>query len=229
MEIIPDSCMIGYVHPGTVTEGFARSLAELCLYKPNNIYGIIATSNPRQEDARNATLQKFVEGMHADGEHFGAEWFMWLDTDQTCEADAIERLRNTAKRFDADAAGGITWIWKRAQGEVSTNGFLWNPNDLNFDPITEYETGDVYEINGTGSAFVLIHRRVIEAQDGNWQVTHIDHPATGRYMGHDLAFFHKMSVEGPYKLVWDTGVQAGHIKQIEFTEAQFRGYQASIE
>ena len=46
MEIIPDSVMIGYVHMHTVFEGFARSLAEVCLNRDSNIYGIIASQNP---------------------------------------------------------------------------------------------------------------------------------------------------------------------------------------
>lgn len=226
MEIIPDSVMVGYVHMNTVFEGFARSLAEVCLNTESNIYGIISTQNPRQEDARNATILKFMEGFHADRTHFGAEWFMWVDTDQTFQADAIVRLRETAHRFNADAVGGLTFIYKRATQEVAPNGYVWNGEG--FDALEDYTEGEVYEIQGTGSAFVLIHRRVFEGKDGFWHVNHQKHPDTGGYMGHDLAFFHDATVNRGLKLVWDTGVQSGHIKHFEVTEAQYRAYRNTL-
>ena len=227
MEIIPDSVMIGYVHMHTVFEGFARSLAETCLNKDNNIYGIIASQNPRQEAARNATIQKFMEGFNDGRNHYGAEWFMWLDTDQTFEHDAIARLRDTAHNYDADAVGGLTFVYQRGAQEVHPNGWYWDGE--HFVWIEDYEPGKVYEINGTGSAFVLINRKVFEAWDGDWHVTHVNHPATGEYMGHDLAFFHKMSVDDGFKLVWDTSVQSGHIKHFELTETQYHAYRSSLE
>lgn len=226
MEIIPDSVMIGYVHMHTVFEGFARSLAEVCLNRESNIYGIISTQNPRQESARNATIQKFIEGFHEGNNHYGAEWFMWLDTDQTFEHDAIVRLRNTAHKHDADAVGGLTFVYKRHSQEVTPNGWIWNDG---YEQIEDYTPNKVYQIDGTGSAFVLINRRVLETQKKNWHLTHVKHPATGEYMGHDLAFFHKMSVEDGFKLVWDTSVQSGHIKHFELTEAQYRAYRETLK
>ena len=71
-------------------------------------------------------------------------------------------------------------------------------------------------ISGTGSAFVLIHREVLEWHRDNhehkWHTTWQVHPDTGELMGHDLAFFYDTVVRGPYQLVWDTSVNSDHKK-----------------
>ena len=223
MEIVPDSVAIGYVHPHTVTEAWANSLAKACLWQGNNIISLIASQNPRQESARNATIEKFLEGVPDGGDNVCAEWLMWIDTDQVFEMDAIERLRHRAKEYDAKAAGGITWIYQRGTQHMTTNGFLWQ--NTNFEVIDDYKTGGVYDIQGTGSAFVLLHRDMFTHKDKFWHKSHEKHPATGHYMGHDLAFFYDTIVNGPHRLIWDTGIQAGHIKHFTLDEKSFRGYQ----
>ena len=227
MEIIPDSVAVGYVHPHTVTEAWANSLAKACLHRPNQIISLIASQNPRHESARNATIQKFIEGVTDGNETYGAEWLMWIDTDQVFAQDAIEQLRETAHEYKAQAVGGVTWIYKRDTKAVTSNGFLWQGN--NFEVIDDYRTGGIYEIQGTGSAFVLLHRDMFAHKDKYWHISYEKHPATGQYMGHDLAFFYDTVVDGPHKLIWNTSVQAGHVKHFVLDEAAFRNYRATQE
>jgi len=125
--------------------------------------------------------------------------------------------------------GGITWVYKRGENELTPNAWTWDEQGVTWQDITEYETGEVYEIDATGSAFVLINRRVFEwlAQySDEWHTSGI-HPDTGTYMGHDLAFCYDAVVRGPFKLFWDTGVQSGHIKHFELDEKMYRNFQES--
>lgn len=230
MKVLKDTVAVAYVHPNTVMEGFARSLANACLNPANKILAVISTSNPRQENARNAAIERFLEGTTVDGKPHGAEWLMWLDTDQTFEHDAIARLRKTAHDTKAKLVGGLTFVYKRQDNILLPNGWTWDSEIGHWRDIDDYVSGKKYEIQGTGAAFLLIHRDVFNwwneyTEDKNlWHRSGV-HPDTGNYMGHDLAFCYDTVVKGPFKLFWDTSVQSGHIKHFELDENMFRNYQ----
>lgn len=216
-----DKVFIGYVHPNTVTEGFCRSLAENALWQANGIMGFISASNPRQEVARNAAIKSFLDTP--------GDWFMWIDTDMTFEYNSIERLVATAHKHKADIVSGLGFIYKRQDEQIVPNGYWFDEEDLYYKEHADYEPGKVYEIDGTGSGFVLIHRRVLEAWDDEfWHSTWRAHPHTGGQMGHDLAFCFKAKREYGFKIVWDTGVKTGHIKHFELTEENYNSYRESL-
>ena len=218
---LPGTVTIAYVHPNTVTEGFCRSLAGASLWKPNNILGFSSASNPRQTVARNAAIESFLLGP--------CEWLMWIDTDMTFYHDAIEKLVATAEKHEADAVSGLGFIYKRHLNEIIPNGYMWGEEENAFVEILDYASDNVYEIDGTGSGFVLINRRVFNAwPDKHWHRNWVKHPQTGQEMGHDLAFFYDMTQKLGMKLVWDTNVKTGHIKHMELTEANYRAYQETL-
>jgi len=227
LRVVPDTVVIGYVHPHTVTEGFARSLAEACLIKDNHIIGIIAASSPRQEHGRNTVISKYLDGAQYAGDHVGAEWLMWIDTDMTFKPDAIKRLLATAKTTKADMVAGLGFVYKRGEGVLIPNAWTWNPEAQEWEDTDDYKSGIVQEIDGTGSGFALINRRVFQHTDNNEWHRSGTHPKTGKYMGHDLAFCYDNIVDGPFKLVWDTNVHTGHVKHFELDENMFRNYQRS--
>jgi len=208
---------IGYVHPNIVTEGFARSLANLCLWQPNRIIGLTSASNPRQEVARNEVIKNFLRSP--------AEWFMWIDTDMTFHHDSIEKLRATADKNDADMVGGLAFVYKRGINTITPNAYMWDTDESHFTEMSDYESGRVYAIDGTGAAFILVNRRVFEAWDSEfWYQTWREHPKTGDPMGHDLAFCLQSKQEYGFKLLYDTGVKTGHTKHFELTEQSYEDY-----
>ena len=217
----PNSVNISYVHPNIVTEGFARSLAQLCLWRPNLILGLTSVSNPRQEIARNEAIKNFLLSP--------SEWNMWIDTDMTFNYDAIEKLRDTALANDADMVSGLGFIYKRGLNAIIPNGYAWNEEERWFHEVEDYESGKTYEIDGTGSGFLLIHRRVFEAWDNEyWHQTWREHPASGKSMGHDLAFCYEATQNLGFKLLWDTDVKTGHIKHFELTEENYDAYRETL-
>jgi len=154
---------------------------------------------------------------------------MWVDTDMTFEYDSIERLLKTAREHKADMIAGLGFIYKRTAGEIVPNGYLWYDEHHAFSEINDYEKGKVYDIDGTGSGFALIHRRVFEAFDDEyWHETWREHPYTGNPMGHDLAFCWRAKQDYGMKIVWDTNVKTGHIKPFELVEENFDSYRESL-
>jgi hypothetical protein len=216
-----DRVYLAWVHTGTVHEPFARSIAEACLWKPNNIIGITTAGGPRQEAQRNTAIKAFLE---IEGDLRG-DWLMWIDTDMTFEHDAIERLLATAHATGADAVGALGFIWNPVNAEITTNAYIWDAEEKVYKHIRDYERNTIALIDATGSGSVLIHRRVFELWDNErWHETWPVHPDSGTLMGHDLAFFHKAIHEHGMKLVWDASVHTGHIKSFELTEANYEAY-----
>ena len=215
-----------WVHTGTVHEPFARSIAEACLWKPNNITGITTAGGPRQEAQRNTAIKAFLE---TEGDLRG-DWLMWIDTDMTIEHDTIERLLKTAHETGADAVGTLGFVWNPAENVIVPNAYMWSAEEKAYKWIVNYERNAVIQIDATGSGSVLIHRRVFEAWDNErWHETWPAHPDSGALMGHDLAFFHRATREHGMKLIWDTSIPAGHIKSFELTEANYKAYRDTLQ
>lgn len=218
--MIKGTVAVGYVHVNMVHEGFANSLAKMCLNPANKIVGIISTSNPRQEVARNHAIAEFLAGP--------AEWLMWIDTDMTFDIDSVQRLLATAKREKADAVTGLGFILKRAENAVIPNGYMWDQELAQFREIEQYPSGKAIPVDGTGAGFVLVHRKVFEAfraQYGDtWHQTWLHHPSNDGPMGHDLAFFFEVTQNLGFKLVWDTAVKTGHIKHFELNEQSYEDF-----
>ena len=215
-----NNIVIGYVHPGVMQEATARSLMEICLHRGNPIVGIISSSSPRQHVARNSTIERFLEGK--------GDWLLWVDTDMTFDRDAPSRLLHTALKNKADMVAGLCFVYKRHASEIGTNAYMWN-GETHVE-VDGYKPGTVIEVDATGSAFILIHRRVFEAmaaeQDEDWYHWHqnyVKHPETGEPMGHDLAFAREAGKLG-FKLLYDTNVGTGHIKYFELTEQNYFDY-----
>lgn len=210
-----DSVVIGYVHPGVVTEPFAVSLAKSCLHSGNKIIGIITGSSPRQHESRNIVIEKFLEGE--------GEWLMWVDTDQNFEPTAIQELRDRAGADNADMVAGLCFLIDRMRNVVTPNSYMWDSEENSFVETDNFVSGMVYEVDGTSSGFVLIHRRVFEAwEKPHWHENWFEHPASGVPMGHDLAFFWQATQVDGFKLIWDTTITSGHIKSFELNEEMFR-------
>jgi len=216
MDIQPGAVAVAYVHLNRVTAGFGTSLARACLWRKNRIGGIVSASSPRQYLARNSAIDAFLQGP--------AEWLMWIDTDMTFEHDAIEKLLKTARKTGADMVAGLCFILERQNNVVKFNAFNWSGEDKEFQALEDYKDGEVLDVDGTGSAFVLINRKVLETTGPNWHKDWTDHPAGDGPMGHDLAFFYEACIVQGYRLVYDTAVEAGHIKHFELNEDSFRAY-----
>jgi hypothetical protein len=217
-QIDKGSIVVGYVHNHIVDEAWARSLALAFREEENQLIGVSSSRGPRHEEARNNTIRAFLDGP--------GEWFLWIDTDQTFAPEAPAELRRIALERDARMCTGITYVWNPVENKLITNGWKWNEDELAWQDMHIRVQGSSMNIDGTGSACVLIHRDVLEEYGEEygpeWHKSWTTHPVTGKYMGHDLAFFYRTVVRGSDKLVWATGVEFGHIKKFELDWAMYQ-------
>lgn len=144
----------------------------------------------------------------------------------TFERDSIARLRATAKKHKADMVGGLGFVYNRGAANLQPNAWAWNDETKEFEDTYDYTPGEVKQVDGTGSGFVLIHRRVFEAIGEHWHQNYMVHPESGQEMGHDLAFALAAKRKG-FKLVWDTNVKTGHIKFVEMDEKSWFAFKAA--
>jgi hypothetical protein len=122
---------------------------------------------------------------------------MWIDTDMTFEMDAVAQLLGTMKKTGADMVGGLGFIWNREPKVMTPCAYKLSP-DKKWDVLWDYEEGAVIEVDATGAGFVLIK----------------------------LAFFYRAKQLG-FKLIYDTNVKTGHIKDWVLDEPTYKNWRAS--
>jgi hypothetical protein len=102
-----------------------------------------------------------------------------------------------------------------------------------FSPRLDYERNAVVECGATGSACVLVHRKVFEAVaaqwgDGSWY-RQITHPKAGNTFGEDLSFCIRARACG-FSVCVDTAVKTTHDKSWAFLdEAYFDAQQGNTK
>jgi hypothetical protein len=192
--------MLGYVHPGMTHGHFPLSLLNMALDRANPIVAASASSYPSNAKARNHVISTFLDS--------DADNLLWVDDDCTVDSDGPRKLLNRMQMARADMAHAYSFGYNPETGRVYGGAWdyadeKWAPVDLNYEEIW---------VGGVGCHFGMINRSVYEAWDGPWHVDHLEHPETGRPMGHDLAFCLKAQQLGASRVLYTHHVQTGHLK-----------------
>lgn len=207
--------VVGYVHPDLIHARFATSLFELLVHKgPNSIDAVLSEeSGPLIATARNGIVRRFLDEQRAP-------WLLMVDTDMVFAADALDRLLNVADQRTAPIVGALCWS-QTAAGDQPTLYELVPHEDgaAAFARYTTWPEDALMPVGGTGAAFLLIHRYVLEKIERGWAPGRRDviwpwfrESAMGsRAMGEDLTFCLRVKSAG-YPIHVDTGVQVGHLK-----------------
>lgn len=167
-----------------------------------------------------------------------AEWLWFVDTDQTFDADILDRMLGAADPHERPILGALVFSYSRgdAQEVVPT---LWTVHDGAFVRITQIPAGQRFlTLAATGTGCVLIHRTVLEAvrdlpvptrpdltfgatswpwfQYSDW----VNPDGRPDVMGEDLTFFLRAAAAG-YPTTVDTTIEVGHVKRTEITRATY--------
>lgn len=215
---------IAYLHPGEVSECFHASLVETithdalgrCRLQHPDRAGLSATISGagRLATGRNQAVRRFLDGS-------AAEWLCFIDADMGWEADAIDRLLDTADPDDAPVVGALCFGLRKA-GTGPSNAmrsapfptlYSWHEG---FDCVYEWDRGQVVTVDGTGAAFLLTHRSVLEdirTEDGDVWFDNLPQPGgePGDWMGEDLSFCYRLH-QRHISVKVDTSVVASHHK-----------------
>jgi len=193
---------IGYIHNDMVHAGFMHSLVNLVRYM--NIDTIDYWSSANISTARNKLVGQFLES--------SSEWLYMADTDTVFNRNTIERLL----KHNALIIGGLVYI-----NDLPKHPSMFRrlPDDENGTPvyysITDYELGEVVDVDATGAGCLLVHRSVFEAireklpnKAAQWFQ---EVPMGDSLAGEDVTFCIRAISLG-YNICVDTSVNIGHLK-----------------
>ena len=217
--MIPGAIHVGYVHPGMVYEQFSMSLLQAFKYS-DRLIAVTGSQSARQFVARNENIEAFLKGQ--------GEWYIQIDTDMTFRMTAIDDLVEAAEKAGAKAAGALCFGYTPATNEVFPGIWKWDDEEKQYHNEPDYEEDARFTVDATGAAFLLTHRSLLEELGAPWHENHISHPDTGKPMGHDISFCHRIRTETDNRILYCADIKIGHIKRFTVNEDTYRAYRRSL-
>lgn len=153
------------------------------------------------------------------------DWILFIDDDMVWQPSAIKELVETREKYDLDVVGGL--CFQRSEPYQPTLYYHGGPGANGYTYIEKWPEDTALEVEATGLAFLLIHRRVFERMLGEPLPT-VDErkrlPPPGFFkwgdFGEDLTFCREARATGS-KIYVDTSVKIGHIGTHIITEKNF--------
>jgi hypothetical protein len=246
---LPDAVTIAYVHETKCSMNWHHSTLELLaadIEGPQRVWRggwlPIHSGTGGLIESRNLAAKMFLHGDPDLPDVVPtAPWLLWTDTDMGFARDALERLLAAADPVERPFMGGLCF----SQREVGADGLggyrtLASPTIFDWTEVEgkrgfairwNYERGKVQRCQGTGSAFVLIHRsvfeRVEEAYGQTWY-DRIPNPDTGQLISEDLSFCMRADSLG-IPIHVHAGVQISHHKEVWLGEEQYARERVTIQ
>jgi hypothetical protein len=153
------------------------------------------------------------------------DWILFVDDDMVWQPGDVKTLVETQRKYDLDMVGGLCF----------QRGAPHQPTLYHRDPDTggyhfreDWPLDVALEVDATGMAFMLIHRRVFERILGEPMPTLAERQRmppppffkwTGEY-GEDFLFCQEAKEAG-CRIFVDTEVRIGHIAEVTVTEETF--------
>jgi glycosyltransferase involved in cell wall biosynthesis len=237
------SVTLAYVHGLSVSESWQASIQGLLFHDLTNAQRVIRGGFAKVRygsggivDARNAGVKAFLD-------QYPAEWLLWIDTDMGFDADAVDRLVEAADPVERPIVGGLAFMLKEI-GQDGRHGFKsipaptvfhWHQNPdgtAGFVADFAYPKDTLVECSATGSAFILIHRSVLEKMrevHGDTWYSQVRNTDNGdELLSEDLSFCARAKMMD-YKVHVHTGVRTSHLKEQHVDERVFDIYVAGVE
>lgn len=158
-------------------------------------------------------------------QRMAGDWLMFIDDDMVWEPEAIGRLVASRDEIDADIMGGL--CFRRSAPYQPTLFVREAPTSGAYNYLEDWDT-DIVEVDATGMAFVIIHRRVFEMiaespmppYDVRVQMNPPEFFRWTGMFGEDLQFCQDAKAAGA-RIFVDTRVEVGHISEIEIRRREF--------
>jgi GT2 family glycosyltransferase len=177
----------------------------------------------RITDARNDAVRAFLKT--------GADWLVFIDSDMGFDADAVDRLIDSAHEEGTYIMGGLAFGMRRdgvgPQNSMKLEQFptiyRWveTPTAVGCAPVYDYPRDSVVECDGTGAAFFAVHRFALAEMELAFKDSARPwfHEAEikGRFFGEDLSFFKRAKDLG-FGVYVNTAVKTSHHKTAYLTE-----------
>jgi hypothetical protein len=148
------------------------------------------------------------------------EWLLFIDDDMVWKSDAIGRLVARREQFDLDMVSGL--CFRRGEPFQPTMYMRETPTSGGYNFREVWDEDEVVEVDATGCAFLLIHKRVFEMIAGGPMPPYDYRTREGgpppRYFrwdgtaGEDIRFCEDAKTAGAR--VWvDTSIPIGHVAE----------------
>lgn len=219
----PAKVIVAYIHPGQTSAHFTQSLTNLVAYDQKmsghieNVWNEWSSANI--SSARNSLTKRFLEESRAD-------WLLWVDADMAFEHDAIVRLLESADPEKAPIVGGL--CFGATLGQLFPTIYQMTETEdgrLTALRVKDYPLDSMVGCAATGAAFLLIHRRVVEAiaaKKFNEAFPFFQEmEVAGQPAGEDLVFCFRAGNCG-FPIYVNTAVKVGHHKSILYTHEMFQ-------
>lgn len=180
----------------------------ICMEKPN--YTLLFPQLPHGPwsgsiaDARNSLVKQ--------AQQEGAKYLLMLDTDQVYPPDTLKKLM----AHKVDICGVRV---HRRYPPFDPIFFRGDVDNLNHISEEEMYSGDLVEIDATGTGCLLIDMSVFDDMEFPW--FEFSKTKTGKPIGEDINFCHKSRAAGRRVFV-DTSIKVGHLAVIEIDEKMHR-------
>lgn len=227
------SVTLAYLHGNDVAHSWHLSMLNLLTYDLAHAQRLVRGNFM----ATRCGTGGIVEGRNTAAERFlqtDVEWLMWIDTDMGFAADAVEQLVAAAHPVERPIMGGLCFT-QQETGVDGFGGFRTSPSPTlfrwadagdgreGFVPWYDYPADTVVQVAATGSAFILIHRSVLEklGEPGPFWYNRLTNPTTGQLLSEDLSFCGR-AVQAGFPIHVDTRVKTTHMKTQWVSEADYR-------
>lgn len=226
---------IGFCHPDSVDAFFMHSLLMTIADDWNSDRNIRSRvigvrSGPMVDKARNDLVKGFLAHPNEP------EWLLMVDCDMVWQPEEWKKLFNSASKTDRPIVGGLCFAENQGVIRPTILKMLRETNGdgaphLKMKTIFNYPRDELFQVDGTGCAFLLIHRRVLVAMFERYG----DSPApwfaftySGDIpFGEDVTFCLRANQLG-FPVYVNTGVHIGHRKTHAIGETHFDQYLATV-
>jgi len=212
---VTEQIALGFIHPGEVSSTFTETVIDLyasnlpILYPPIAIQGGIHVDR-----SRNEVVGRFLETTEAD-------WLLFIDADMGISANGIASMWRCSDADEKPVVGALTFKLQPESFSAASKAlhystlpviYQWGTDTngkVGYIPEKSYTKDAVYEVDGTGAACLLIHRRAFEAvgEDPFHPLTEGDWPL----MSEDLSFCRRLNHAG-IPIHVNTAAKTSHAK-----------------
>lgn len=198
---------VGCIHDEDGDMRFVRCLTGLnAARRPGEETLYVESGGGSLDRGRNLLVQKFLQTTD--------ERLLMVDTDQFFSVEQYDRLIETGQTHDI--VSGVYFANERPPRPAMHR---WDDTGHGV-AVTEWEDGEVLDVDGCGAGFLLVHRRVYEAMNhpeeykgraGSW-FTQDKHGPAGQLLNEDSGFCLRAQEHG-FRVYVDTEVFVGHMKR----------------
>jgi GT2 family glycosyltransferase len=216
-----ETVIVGYISGGLPQLEFTRSLASMTAYMltrgmtiedfPKLKGQLPKQSGPRIAHARNDLVKHFLE--------LDADWLFMVDDDMVFDADALDRLLQSAHPSDRPIVGGLCY----ASGRDGYFPTLFLVSEKGMTRVAGWEPDKLIPVDATGAACLLVHRDVFLKMNHYpeawpwFQETTFD----GFTVGEDVTFCLRARADG-FPIFVNTAVEFGHLKTVTVNSEFYR-------